>query len=148
MILKNAYLSLCLLWNHTIASLQKPKLWGLNPKLWLLLCASCLPCPPCHPTALLEACALPGDTISSHTTSQFMTLSTLLQWEKNTDTDWAVTEWETPYTPWHPCLGTVNSSRERAGSWCHRHLKIAATKSPEFKSKSSWCFQQKSPSKA
>lgn len=56
--------------------------------------------------------------------------------------------WETPCTPCHPCPGTVNSSRERAGSWGHRHLKIAAMKTPEFKSTSSWWFQQTSPSKA
>lgn len=56
--------------------------------------------------------------------------------------------WETPYTPCHPCPGTVNSSKERAGSWGHRHLKIAATKTPESESTSSWWFQQKSPSKA
>lgn len=143
MILKNAYLSICLLWNHAIATkfiqtqalgfksaaLAAPVCFMLSISLTLAMPQLCWKPVPCQETQSQPHHEPIHDSL--HT---FPVRKKILPWTGL---------WQLR----NSCPGTVNSSRERAGSWSHRHVKIATTKTPEFKSTSSWWFQQKSPAR-
>lgn len=126
MILKNAYLSICLLWNHAIATkLTQTQALGLKSEaLAAPVCFMLSIWPlPCHSSAGSLCPARRHTQQPNHQPVQ--TLSTLLQWGKKYCHGLGCDSWETPYPPCHPCQG-----QKTPGG--HRHLKIAAAKTPEL----------------
>lgn len=149
MVLKNAYLSICLLWSHRIATkfIQTQVLGLKGEALAAPVCFMLNMSPLLFHSFAGSLCPGRRHNQQPHHKPIHYSLHTFPVRKKYYH-GLGHDSWETPSTPCHSCLGTVNSSRERAGSWGHRHLKIAATRTPELKSTSSWWFQQKSPSKA
>lgn len=77
-----------------------------------------------------------------------MTPCTLFQWEKKPLPWTGLWQLRNSIYTVSPLPGDSKLQQREGRQLGHRHLKIAATKTPEFKSTSSRCFQQKSSSKA